>query len=330
MADGPDPAPQTPRDRFRQLCAQETSIPIFCRDWWLDAVAPGQWDVALVETGGRVVAAMPYALRRRWGLRVIAQPPLTQFAGPWVAPSEGREQRRLEMEKDLYSALIDQLPRFDRFSQNWHHGTTNWLPFHWRGFRQTTRYTYRLADLGDLDAVWAGFSSNIRSDVRKAQGRFGVRLRAEARLEDFLDLNDKTFARQSLAVPYGRDLVRRIDAACAGQGRRAILIAEDAEGRAHAGCYLVWDEAAAYYLMGGGDPALRSSGATSLVLWEAIRLAAGVTRSFDFEGSMLEPVERFFRAFGARQTAYFSVSKDASRLAAAATALRTVLRAGRR
>ena len=35
---------------------------------------------------------------------------------------------------------------------------------------------------------------------------------------------------------------------------------------------------------------------------------------FDFEGSMIEPVERSFRQFGAKQTPYFSVSKTPSRL----------------
>jgi hypothetical protein len=62
--------------------------------------------------------------------------------------------------------------------------------------------------------------------------------------------------------------------------------------------------------MGGGDPALRNSGATSMVLWQAITFAATVTKRFDFEGSMLEPVERFFRAFGARQTPYFRVTRS--------------------
>ncbi len=37
--------------------------------------------------------------------------------------------------------------------------------------------------------------------------------------------------------------------------------------------------------------------------------ARAVTDVFDFEGSMLKPVERFFRAFGGRQTPYLRVSR---------------------
>ena len=77
--------------------------------------------------------------------------------------------------------------------------------------------------------------------------------------------------------------------------------------------YVVWDGNAAYYLLGGADPALRTSGASSLLLWEALRRARDVTDVFDFEGSMLAPVERFFRGFGAVQTPYLRVSRATAR-----------------
>lgn len=54
---------------------------------------------------------------------------------------------------------------------------------------------------------------------------------------------------------------------------------------------------------------LRNSGATSLLMWEAIKFASTVSKKFDLEGSMLEPVERFFRGFGTVQKPYFTISK---------------------
>ncbi|MCP1198062.1 GNAT family N-acetyltransferase [Notoacmeibacter sp. MSK16QG-6] len=322
-------AEQTPIDLYRAHCAEDPSVPIFCQDWWLDAVAPDAWNVALVKQSGRVQAALPYVIQRRFGMRFIDQPALTQFTGPWLAERSGREQNRLTAEKDIFYSLIDQLPDYDSFRQNWHHSLANWLPFHWRGFSQTTRYTYRLTDLADLDAVWKGFSSNIRSDVRKAEKRFEVRLRKEPTLDALLALARKTFERQGKLMPYTANLVGRINTACAARGQRRIFIAEDSQGRAHAGCYLVWDDQCAYYLIGGGDPELRNSGATSFVVWEAIRFAAGISSSFDFEGSMLEPVERFFRSFGATQTQYFNVSRINSRCLIAVHALRSMRRLGR-
>jgi hypothetical protein len=238
---------------------------------------------------------------------VLTMPPLTQTLGPWLSGYEGKYTNRLSRDKELMTELIEKLPHFDLFQQNFHHSVTNWLPFYWRGFQQTTRYTYLIEDLGDLDAVWAGTRQNIRTDVRKAERVVSVR--DDLGMDVFLNLNEMTFARQGRHLPYSRELVDRLEAACAKHHCRKMLFAEDAEGRVHAAVYIVWDDEAAYYLMGGADPHLRNSGATSLLLWEAVKFAATVTRSFDFEGSMIEPVERFFRSFGAIQTPYFQISR---------------------
>jgi hypothetical protein len=304
------------KDVYRLACEREPDIPLFSRPWWLDATA-GElgWDVALIhDQGGNILASMPYTDERRYGLRMSSQPPFTQVLGPWIRTADAPSHKLLAGEKDLFQALIDQLPPFDSFTQNWHYSRTNWLPFYWRGFRQTTRYTYLLPDLTNADALWAGMGSNIKGDIKKASGRFGLKVRTDLTLDDFMKLNRMVFERQGKALPYEEAIIARLDAACAERGVRRIFIAEDDEGRHHAGVYVVWDADSAYYLMGGGDPELRKSGATSLCLWEAIKFASTVTRKFDFEGSMIESVERFFRAFGAEQTPYFQVSRDSSLL----------------
>lgn len=299
----------TAKEKYRSLCASEPSIPIFSKDWWLDSVAGDSWDVVLVESGGEVQASLPYVVNKRYGLTILRQPVLTQNLGPWLRSSSAKYARKLSQEKDLLQALFAQLPDYAHFQQNWHYSQTNWLPLYWQGFEQTTRYTYRIDDLSDLEEVWKEFEANIRTDVRKASNKEGVKVRTDLNVNDFLALNEKVFSRQGLALPYTKDLVQRIDAAAKDKQARKIFIAEDELGRHHAGIYLIWDDNSAYYLMGGGDPELRKSGATSLCMWEAIQFSAKVTKSFDFEGSMIEPVERFFRGFGAVQTPYFSISK---------------------
>lgn len=303
------------RDAYRQFCGVESSVPLFSQDWWLDVVAGQEgWNAALVEKGGLVVAALPYTLGRKLFFHVSTQPPLTQSLGPWLSPSSAKRSKALARQKALMDALIDQLPQFDHFQQNWHPSQTNWLPFRWHGFEQTTRYSYAITGLQNMDEVWSGFDQNIRTDIRKAQERFGLRVRTDLPLDTFLGLHKMVFGRQGKVLPYPEDLVRRLHTACVERDCCRVLVAEDGEGRLHAGAFIVWDQETAYYLMGGSDPSLRNSGATSLCLWEAIQLAATVTQRFDFEGSMLEPIERFFRAFGAEQVPYFQVKRTRSRI----------------
>lgn len=300
---------------YRELCAREPSIPVMATDWWLDATCgESGWDVVLVEKGGQVEGALPFAIRRRLGFTLLGTPELTPFLGPWLRPRSQREDGHRSREAEVYGQLIDALPRHDRFRQGWHHRQTNWLPFHWRGFSQTTCYTYVIGDLSDEGRLWQGLSGKVRTEIRKAETRSELLVRRDGDVEAFLELSHLTFRRQGREQPFSDDLVRRIDAACAARRRRVILLAADATGRHHAGAFVVWDNESAYYLLGGADPELRSAGGGTLCLWHAIRLAGEVSKAFDFEGSMIEPIERYFRSFGATQVPYHVVTSTPSRI----------------
>jgi hypothetical protein len=237
----------------------------------------------------------------------IVQPPLTQTLGPWLGEIEGKYARRLEIEKKLLGQLIEMLPPFDVFRQSFTTAMTNWLPFYWAGFQATVCYTYRIEDLCDLDRVQSNFQDHVRRGIRKAQR--SVEVLHDCPLEELLRLDAQACARQRRRPPHSAELVRRLDAACAARGSRRILGAADASGRVHAALYVVWDDRTLYALINARDPELEMLGSNTLLYWEAIQLAAEVSRVFDFEGSMLEPVEHYFRGFGGRQVPYFCVTK---------------------
>jgi hypothetical protein len=292
---------------------------LFQQPWWLDAVAPGRWGDATVERDGRVVARLPYVMRGSRRMRMLTMPPLTQTLGPWIERSDAKPARALGRELELLGALEGALPPADAFVQQFSPVRLNALPFYWAGYRLELQYTYRLEGLRSEAALWDGLRDNIRREIRKARGR--VEVRDDLGLDRFYSIWAKTFARQGLKPPASLAQLERLDAACGARGARAMLSAHDAGDRVHAVAYVVWDAHAAFYLLGGGDPTLRTSGAGSLLLWESIIRARAVTDVFDFEGSMLEPVERHFRAFGGRQTPYLRVSRR-NRRARAALALR--------
>jgi hypothetical protein len=289
-----------------------TAHSIFEQPWWLEAAAPGSWGESIVMRGNEVFARLPYVLRTRLGVRVLTQPALTPTLGPWIRETPGKYAKQLENEKDLMSTLIEQLPPFDVFRQSFSPAVTNWLPFYWAGFQATTRYTYRIPDLSDIDAVWDDFAPNVRRHIRKAEKELS--LRTDLGVEVLLELNRQIFERQGLAVPFAADLLRRLDRACAARDARTTLFAVDARERIHAAAFVVHDTEVSYLLTSGVDTELRSSGAQSFLVWEAIRQAAARSRSFDFAGSMIESVERFNRAFGAQQRPYFFVRRTRSRV----------------
>ena len=55
-------------------------LPIFFRSWWLDAVCEGgEWHAEAHQTGGEYDSVFVYFLKRKFGLKYIVMPPLTQF-----------------------------------------------------------------------------------------------------------------------------------------------------------------------------------------------------------------------------------------------------------
>jgi hypothetical protein len=298
--------------------AEVGSNAIFQQPWWLDAVAPGRWGEETVTRDGRVVARLPYVMRGPGRVRMLTMPPLTQTLGPWVETPRASAARALATEMELLTALESALPPAAGFVQHFSPEMLNALPFYWAGYRLELRYTYRLHDLRSPEALWDGLRGNIRREIRKARRQLEVR--DDLGLDQFYAVWTKTFARQGLHPSISMSMLERLDAACADRDARAMLFAQDAARRVHAVIYVVWDRHAAYHLLGGADPELRTSGASSLLMWEAILRAGAATDVFDFEGSMLEPVERFFRAFGSRQTPYLRVSRH-TRLARTALAV---------
>jgi hypothetical protein len=292
--------------------AIQTTHTVFEQPWWLEATAPGRWGESVVRRGDDVVARLPYVINERFGVTVLSHGLLTPTLGPWVRETPGKYVKRLETEKDLMSELIEQLPPHDVFRQSFAPAVTNWLPFYWAGFDGTTRYTYRIPDLSDLDAVWGDFAHNVRRHVKKAGNELAVR--TDLGVDVLVELNRQIFARQGLAAPYSAEFMRRLDRACAERDARSLLFAVDAQDRIHAAAFMVHDGDVTYLLTSGVDTELRSSGAQSFLVWEAIRHSATRSRSFDFAGSMIESVERFNRAFGAHQRPYLFVRRFRTRV----------------
>lgn len=301
----------TDKELYRKACAQETTIPLFSRDWWMDAVCGEEnWDVILIKSSGQVIAALPYYFERKKNGIIISQPALTQKNGIWIKyPEHQKLNTKYHYERNITKDIIEQLEKLDLifYGQNFDYLFANWLPFYWSGFNQCTRYTYVIEGIDDLKNIYDNFESNLRRNINNA-GKL-VKVKEDLSIEEFYKINEMTFKRQNMGIPYSLEFIKTLDSACSEHKCRKTFYAEDGMGRIHAAVYIVCDENSAYYLMGGANPKLRKSEATSLLMWEAIKHSSNITKKFDFEGSMIEPIEKFFISFGAVQKSYFSISK---------------------
>lgn len=280
---------------------------IFEQPWWLDAVAPEQWDAVEIEKDGKIIARLPYVKMKHFGNKLLGMPSFTQTLGYWVEDTGAKNSRKYARQKDLITELITKLPPKYCVDLALDHSCNYLFPFKWNGFNLQIAYSYRLEDIHDMDLLWRNLGDNIRTDIKKAQKV--VTIEDNHSIDDLILMYNKTFNRQGRKISDHRELLHRLDSALVVNKARKLLCAIDENRRIHAAAYFVYDSKCCYYLIGGGDPELRSSGATSLLLWEGIKFASTVSETFDFEGSMIEPIERFFRAFGGIPTPYWRVTK---------------------
>ena len=310
------------KEKYIQFC-QEENIPLFSQVWWLDAVCGEfKWDVVLQEKGGNVVASMPYYLKEN----NIVMPPLTQTMGVYFKyPKNQKYYKKLSFEKESIKKLLEQLPKVGFFSQNFYHSFLNWLPFYWEGYEQRTRYTYVVENV-DMETFEKNLETDIRRRRRKAE-EFGVKVYESEDIETFYKVNKMTFERKNMKMPYSFEFVKNLHECCNKQGACKIFLAEDKDGNVIAGNFLVYDDSTVYYLMGGIDPEKRDLGGMDVILYESVKFALEEGKAFDFEGSMIESIEKYFRSFGAVQKHYFSISKTYSKMLRLKIAIKDVVKA---
>ena len=301
--------PEEEKLEYRLHCHRENFIPVFSKDWWLDAVCGEKnWDVIIVKKNADIVATMPYYFKRGRLSTTIGMPQLTQTLGPWMIIFKTKYADILSEQKKLMTEIIDRLPPFDFFSQNFHYSITNWLPFYWKGFSQTTRYTYVIDDLSNLEEVWQNFSYSKQKNIKKAEKNVTVKYNLPAK--EFYQNHQMSLAKQGEKISYSYELFERIYKAGYAHEAAKTIYAIDDNGNIHAALFVIWDTQSAYDLISTIDPDFRNSGAASLLVREIIDYVSTKTKKFDFEGSMIEGVENSFRQFGTIQKPYFSVYKD--------------------
>jgi hypothetical protein len=299
-------------------------VPLYFQPWWMDCVCGEQnWDVLLsLDGGSSVEGALLYHYGRYFGLPVIKMPMLTAYSGLWICPTDPAKSPsgRMAFEKRLCENLIAQLPRHVFFYQQWHPRITNWLPFYWKNFRQTTHYTYVIDGGVERDlCTHASLNRKARRGIRKSE--HALRVEQTEDVELAFRLHKASRNRQQNEPGFSFDLLVRLDNALKTMNQRTILAVKDESGTVHAIAYLVWDERTTYDLFNGTAPAHRKSNSTYLLIWDALKNNYGRSQFFDFEGSMVEPVEEFLRSFGGQLTPHFRVFKASNRLVRLASVL---------
>ena len=293
-------------NKIKSFISESPQGTIFTTPGWLDAVAPGSWQYIQIKEKENIKLCMPIILSNKMGFKFCNMPPLTQSLGILFPEQKGNYSKVLSNNTKNMLELISKIPKNLFFRQRFHPTINNWLPFYWNDYSQTTKYTYIIDDLTDTDIIWGGFKTKKHQEIRKAKSRLKI-----SETQDFEYLKyciHSSYKRQN-KKGFNFEKLERIFNFCNEQKCGKIFLAKTQTGDIAGSVYIIWDQKSAYYLAGGGPEALRNSGAIPYLIWHSIKFSSSVTKKFNFEGSMIRPIEYFFRAFGGKLTPYYEITK---------------------
>jgi len=280
---------------------------VFHKSYWLKASGK-RFKIYGCFKGGNLVAGFPIVSRLRFGIKCGVHPYLTPYLGILFKENKTKYISRMSEEKNMSRVIAKKIKEdFGKINFSFSPLIVDLQPFIWEGFSSSVKYTY-LLNLTDLEKVWEDMGDSRRNDIRRAE-KDKISIELSDNFEKTFALVEKTFQRQKIKPTFRADALTYNEVLKHRKQCQAFL-AKDKKGDNIAVVYIVWDSKRSYYLLGGYDPKKRHHGVSALAMWEAIKFTKerlGLNE-FDFEGSMIQPVEQYFRKFGGKLTPYYSVA----------------------
>jgi hypothetical protein len=281
---------------------------IFCYSWWLDAITKSHFKILAIIEKGEIVAGIPMAFDAK---NMVNEPPLTRTLGVLYKPMGNlSEHKQMSNQRKYLKDLLDHLPLDDFVQMCMHHTFIDWLPFRWRGFKQTTRYTYLIHYQNKTsDILWKNLNWGRKNSITRAINN-GIRVTTTDDFDLLCKFEALSYERQGLKFMKSYNDLKCLDEAVKKRNSRIIFKAFDNFNQVHAMLYVIFNKRSAYALLSGSNAKYRKLGGHTLVMWEAIRFFIDKVQYFNFGGSDIEKIEEHLRGFGGRLTPYFHIYNE--------------------
>ena len=311
------------KQKYALWIAEQPNVPIFLQSWWMDAVSIGKhWEVKVWETqpkmqccpgaqasspaedNGEVIAAMPYLLRQRLGMRFVVMPQMTQLAGAWLVSNANPETIADAIDRHIRSLHLSYY--YQQFPIN------SPIPplLANRGYIVSPRVTYRIEDCSDVEKIIAGYNRNKQRQLKKSAA-FTLQ-QDNISPHEFYRFHQSALVAQGKVISYSEPFLRQLLDAVLQHHQGTVLTLYDNQSPAQtmiAVALYVWDADAVHYLIAAQRPDYQHQGLMARLVTEGIRLAHQRHLAFDFEGSMIPGVAKHFAQFGATPATYYSVER---------------------
>jgi hypothetical protein len=235
-------------------------------------------------------------------------PPFTPHIGLFFLKQSSTKSTALSFEKSIATCLVDFLDSlsYPMLTLALPNEFIDLQAFIWKKYKVIPNYTYRLNLDQDIDELLKNLSGDKRTSINKA-AKDNVKIEFCTDLQEVKRMVENTYTRKAKQLNAG--ILDKILFQFAKPENSFAFLAHH-NNSAAALSFCIYDKTTAYYLLGGYATNNKHQGAGVLALWNCILHAKKLgLKTFDFEGSMIPQVEKYFRGFGGDLIPYFTVNK---------------------
>jgi hypothetical protein len=284
------------KKQYIKLYASLQNSSVFNSPQWLDGVSE-QWDaVVVLKDTGDVIAGFPYCIKKHLFFDAISMPLLTPHLSVII------DENYTEYKDKLTSLLIDQLPNTSYQSLILDPSTKNFIPWKWKNYSVTTRYTFHLSALGL-------YQDNVKGHLRSADKKLNIH--EYTNIEEHFHITCETYKGQNLKPPYSLEHLKKIYTQ--NKNRIKLIKCIDENNKTHASILCVYDDQFCYNISSGrSQDAFR--GAVTYITDYAIKWSIANHKIFDFEGSSIQSIYKYYEPFGGELVTHYRVTKSSNKL----------------
>jgi len=255
--------------------------------------------------GRELLAFFQVVTYRRLGQTIVIHPPFSPHCGfTLVRRSENNYTAQTELKRmlRLMADFFADKSNADYVDIAFPPDIIDMQPFIWAGFRVEPKYSYGISTAWDEDILFRNMSSERKKNLRDAE-RAGYELSLNNQPDAVHALIDESL--KNTAVKSDSDHLSGI---LNGNDSWRFWTVVSRDGIARAATVIVFDRERSWYVAGGYDHKSGDSLAGTWALWNAIlEVKKRGIRHFDFNGSSVQSIEKYFRGFGGELKPRFRV-----------------------
>lgn len=277
---------------------------IFTNTHFLDSTQK-EYHIRVIRENGNIIAGIPIIKNE---IKLYWNPMFVKHLGILLPPRKSKRSKWISKEMNIVQSFVEDTKSFRSFSYKFHPSFDNWLPFYWNGFRQETYYTYRINLAGSFDSIVSEAETRARTDMKKAL-KNDITVKEIEDIDLFYKICSGTYTHMNTKPPYSKNLVESFYNHLKPVSAVKYFGAFNSDGECRAVSGIIYDENEAFLILNGQTFTGANDGANTLLIFENIRTMQGLSKVFDFEGSMIPAIEKFYRSFGGELVPFYKITR---------------------